>query len=195
MHRTTPHWTLNSQKCSVYTKYLPKKPKFQSVSLYDQQFSRYKVAENRKCTEWPQTDLKHLTVKSTLHTLNTYPMRPKCWCFSLYDYPFPRYKVDQNRKQTEWPQTELKHLTVKVTLYTIEWSPPGAHIVVRFALRPAICEIQGRRKSEMHRMTPNWTWTLNSQKYPVYTKYLPPEAQILLRFALRPADSKMSHIL
>ncbi len=29
------------------------------------------------------------------------------------------------------------------------------------------------RKSEMHQMTPNWTWTLNSQNYPVYTKGLP----------------------
>ncbi len=25
----------------------------------------------------------------------------------------------------------------------------------------------------MHWMTPNWTWTLNSQKYPIYSKYLP----------------------
>ncbi len=30
-------------------------------------------------------------------------------------------------------------------------------------------------------MTPNWTWTLNNQKYPVYTKDLLPEAQILVR--------------
>ncbi len=26
---------------------------------------------------------------------------------------------------------------------------------------------------QIHRMTPNWTWTLNSQKYTVYTEYLP----------------------
>ncbi len=25
----------------------------------------------------------------------------------------------------------------------------------------------------MHRVTPNWTWTLNSQKHPMWTKYLP----------------------
>ncbi len=47
----------------------------------------------------------------------------------------------------------------------------------------------------MPRMIPNWTWTLNSQKYPAYTRYLPREAQILVRFALRPAVSKISHIL
>ena len=45
-------------------------------------------------------------------------------------------------------------------------------ILVRFALQIAVSEIQGRQKSETHRMPPNWTWTLNSQKYPVYTKYV-----------------------
>ena len=49
-------------------------------------------------------------------------------------------------------------------------------MLVRFALWLAVSEIQhvqGPQKSETHRMTPNWTWTLNNQKYPTYTKYLP----------------------
>ena len=63
--------TLNCQKypTCIYTEYvLPKA----IVSLWDQPFSRCKVVENPKCTEWPQTDLEHLTVKSTLHILKTY---------------------------------------------------------------------------------------------------------------------------
>ncbi len=41
-------------------------------------------------------------------------------------------------------------------------------ILVRFALRFAVSEIQhvlvhGPQKSEIHRMTPNWISTLNSQ--------------------------------
>ena len=44
---------------------------FSSVLLYDQPFSRYKVDENRKCTEW-QNDLEHLTVKRTLETLRNH---------------------------------------------------------------------------------------------------------------------------
>ncbi len=40
----------------------------------------------------------------------------------------------------------------------------------------------------MHRMSTNWTWTLNSQKYPVYTT---PEAQILLIFSRFP-DTRFS---
>ncbi len=52
---------------------LTPKPQFSSVSLSRQLFSRYQIVENQKCTEWLQTDLEHLPVKSTLYTLNTYP--------------------------------------------------------------------------------------------------------------------------
>ena len=77
MHRMTPNWTwtFDSQKYTVYMTYLPLGPKFWSVFLYDLPFPRCnmnKVGEKRKCTEWPQTELEHLTVKSTLYTLNTY---------------------------------------------------------------------------------------------------------------------------
>ncbi len=34
-------------------------------------------------------------------------------------------------------------------------------------------------KSEMHRMTSKWPWTLISQKYPVYIKYLPQTSKFL----------------
>ncbi len=82
-------------------------------------------------------------------------------------------KVGENRKCTEWPQTGLEDFTVKRTLYIDSILIPEAQILVRFALRLAVSEIQGLQKSEMHRVTPNWTWTLNSQKYSIYTKYLP----------------------
>ncbi len=68
---------------------------------------------------------------------------------------------------------------------------PGAKIFVRFALWLSVSEIQGRQKLEMHRMTPNWTWTLNSQNYPIYTVNIPPEGHILVRFALRPVVFKI----
>ena len=34
---------------------------------------KIQVCKNRKCTEWPQNDRKHLSVKNTLYTLNTHP--------------------------------------------------------------------------------------------------------------------------
>ncbi len=108
------------------------------------------------------------------------------------------YRISENQKCTEWPQTELEHLTVKSSLYTLKtylWAVE-AQILVRFALRLAVSEIhvQGRRKSKMHRMTPNWNWILNSQNCSIYTKYLPPEAQILVRFALWLAISEIQHV-
>ena len=42
----------------------------------------------------------------------------------------------------------------KYPLYT-EYSPQ-AQILLRFALRPAVFEMQGCRKSEMHWITPEW---------------------------------------
>ena len=63
---------LTSQVSCIHWILIPE-PKFHSDSLYDQPFSRYKIVENRKCTEWPQNNLKFLTVKSTLYTLNTHP--------------------------------------------------------------------------------------------------------------------------
>ena len=76
------------------------------------------------------------------------------------------YKVFENQQCTEWPQTELEHVTDKSTLYTLN-TYPDAQILVRFALRPAVFKIQGRRKTEMHWMTPKLNLNTNSQSYPV----------------------------
>ncbi len=60
-------WTRNGQRHPVYAKYLA----CSLVCLLStiKRFSRYKVVENRKYTEWPQNDLEHfLTVKSTLYS-------------------------------------------------------------------------------------------------------------------------------
>ena len=60
---------MNCQKYPTSPKYLTPRPKFWSISLYDQLFSRYEVLENRKFTEWSQTDLELLMVKNILYTL------------------------------------------------------------------------------------------------------------------------------
>ncbi len=62
-------WTFICQTCSVYAEYLPPEVKCLSVWLYDQAFLRYKFIENWKRTKWPQTDLEHIAVKSSLHIL------------------------------------------------------------------------------------------------------------------------------
>ena len=83
MHPMTSDWawSLNYQRYPEYTKYLPMKPKFPSVSLYVQPFARHKIVSNRKCTGWLQIDLGHLAVKGAL---NTYPkFHPFC-CISSH---------------------------------------------------------------------------------------------------------------
>ncbi len=105
------------------------------ASLQDQSFSRYKVVEKQKCTEWPQSDLNLVTVESTcihwmltpeaqislrdaaqstLYILNTHTRGPNFTPFSS-----TRYRVVENRKCTEWPQSDFTHLTVTGYLYTL----------------------------------------------------------------------------
>ncbi len=89
-------------------------------------------------------------------------------------------KISNAPNDPNW--TSIEHLTVKGTLYTIDtypWSPnfgPLRSTTSRF--RDTTCT-RGRRKSEMHRMTPNWIWTLNSQKFSICTKWLPLRSKFL----------------
>ena len=45
-------------------------------------------AENQKWTDWPHTELEHLTVKSTLHMPSTYPRGPNFGPFCYTISPF-----------------------------------------------------------------------------------------------------------
>ena len=52
-------------------------------------FSRYKVIENQKnhkCTEWPQNDFEHLTVKITMYLNWHLHTRPKFWPADLENF-------------------------------------------------------------------------------------------------------------
>ncbi len=77
MHQMTPEL---SQPPLPFQKYLTLKStlytinihpgfQFHSVSLIEKPFLRYNVVKNRKCTQWPQNDLNHLTVQSIYWTL------------------------------------------------------------------------------------------------------------------------------
>ena len=82
MHQMSPAWpgTLERQSALHITHTLSTyhtKPKSWLVSLYGQTF-----CGNPKCAEWLQNDLEHVTDKSTMFTLNTYPRDPKFGPFS-----------------------------------------------------------------------------------------------------------------
>ncbi len=84
VHETWPLAKVPEVACII--SFYPKGAKLGLFSLYGQRLLRYEQIfalvlavseiqghENWKCNEWSQTELEHLTVKSTLHTLNTYP--------------------------------------------------------------------------------------------------------------------------
>ncbi len=108
MYRMTSEWPwiLNSEEYYVYTKLVP--TLVRSISLYDQTFFRYNIAEHRKCTEWPQNCLTCQT-----YSINTkhLTMRNKLWSISLaYDQAFSRYKVVEKKAEMHqmthgWPWT------------------------------------------------------------------------------------------
>ncbi len=155
MQWITPNWpwTLNNNKYSAGTKDLPLRWNFGPFCSTTTSFRDMRSPETRKCTEWPETELGHLTVKSTLYTLITYHWGSnflfRCALRLALSEKLQRYnmyKVGENRKYIEWPQTERDHITLKRTLYTL--NTPEDQISVRFALRLATSEIhvQGRRK-------------------------------------------------
>ncbi len=176
MHRMTPNWpwTINSQKYSAGTKYLPLRPKFWSILLYHHKKGRQKLEMHRKTT---QTKLKHLnTVKSTLYTLNTYSWGSNFGPFRSTISRFRDTICTRSAKIGNAPNYPKLNLnTSQSKVLDIHYSYCKVQILVRFALRLAVSEIQhvqGQWKLEMHRMTPKWTWRLNSQNYPVSTTYL-----------------------
>ena len=126
---TDPKMTLNptGQIHHIHVLLVSMTPKFRSISLYDQPFSKYRQFWG-KCTEWPQNDLKPYKVKGTSYVFYYYPrvcvlsisLSIKFHLIFLDDQPFSRYNVVDNQKCTsEWPQNDLEHLTVKRTLYIL----------------------------------------------------------------------------
>ncbi len=64
-----------------------------------------------------QTELEHLTVKSTPYTLNTYPSGPNFGPFRSTTSCFRDTKSSKIGNAPSDPKLNLEHLTVKGTLY------------------------------------------------------------------------------
>ena len=124
----------------MYTEYSPPRPKFHSVSLYDQPFSRYRFFENRKCTEWPQNDLKHLSVKNTLCTLNTHTRGPNFIPFCSTTSCFRDIRLSIIGNAPNDPRMTLITEVFKSTLCTLNGHSWG-QISLRFALRSLVFQI------------------------------------------------------
>ncbi len=116
-----------------------------------------------KFIEWPQTKLEYLTVKSIPFRSTNSRFRDTTCTRSG--------KIGKHRMTQNWTWT----LNSKNTLYTkymLNTYVRGPNIGPFSSASSRFLDTR-LSKSEMHRITPNWTWTRNSQKYPTCTKYLP----------------------
>ncbi len=71
------------------------------------------LTENRKCTKLPQSDLKHLTVKSTQYTFNTDPRGPNFTQFRSTNSRFRDTNLPKtgNAPNYMYPQNDLNQLS------------------------------------------------------------------------------------
>ncbi len=115
-----------------------------------------------KCTEWPQMTLNHTQSKlphicvtrlQESHISLRFALRP-----AIFD--IQAILRQWHRTIPKWPSTLQGHMC-PICVTSIHES----HISLRFALRPAVFEIQAILRQE-HRMTPNWSWTLQGQITP-----------------------------
>ncbi len=109
------------------------------------------------------------TLNSQKYTLNTYThaevrMLVRFVVWLAVSEIKGRQKSEMHQMSPNWTWTLNSQ---KYSIYTTYLFTAEAWILVRFALRVTGSRIQGRQKLEIHWITPNWIWTLNSQKYHV----------------------------
>ena len=144
----------------MYTPSPSPRPKFLSLSLYDEPFLSY-TTYSEKCTEWPQMTFTCSRSKIPICMLQT-PPRPKFSSVSLYDEPFSIYRPIFGKVHRMTPN-HLDMFKVKNTNMCAT-NTPEAQISVRFALWWAVFELWPNfRKSALN--DPKWPWHVPSQKY------------------------------
>ena len=121
-----------------------------------------------------------LTIKSILHTPNTYPEAQIIIHFALQP-GFLEYKVIENRKSSEFCQTDLENLSQVPCIHWI--LTPEAQMFIRF-VRPGIFDT---RLSKIGNALNDPRLTLNAwlSKLHCINWILTPDAQILIHFAVQ----------
>ena len=78
-------------------------------------FSEIHGRQKRQCTEWPQTELEHRTVKSTLYVSNTYPeaqilvrfaLRPVSKILRIISFPIDYHVKRPKKEQNNMPKIQ-----------------------------------------------------------------------------------------
>ncbi len=131
-----------------------------------------------KCTEWPLNDIEHYKVKGCFNNNNLFIFYSTniyvslCWtklkvvhctCIGKTSQKFPWTGL-----RTEGGVMFWNFHSHMIQNYR-KWNKKQE---ARVALLGYLLKEYRSQKIGIHRMTPNWTWTPNSQKYSIYTKYL-----------------------
>ncbi len=114
MYRATSDWpwTLNNQKYPIYIPHI-----YYYIYIYTSFWDTVLLKFGRKCTEWPQNDFGHSTVKRI----------PNLCPFLLYDLPFLRNTVTKNQKKSEMQRKTSELLS---TLNHQKYSQAYIHLVL-----------------------------------------------------------------
>ncbi len=141
-------------------------PKFRQFRSITSSFQDKKASEIRKCTEWPHTDFEILIFRGPC-------LGP--FCFMTIRFRDARSKIEKigyspdDLKMTLNSEKYFAHihsvLTPTANFRSISLYYGQLFSEYRF--------VKTRKYRNLHRMTPDWLWTLNGKKHPVYTKYLP----------------------
>ncbi len=140
--------------------------------------------KNWKCTEWPQTDLGNLTVKSGLYALSKfiegqivimwkvlyirYVHDPDAkivvhfaqWPAVIQIYGFGKsVKSEMHRIISDWPWMHNIY-----TPNTLKKYPTRHRFVPVLLYKQSFSRYKVGKNSEMHRMSSEWPWTFSSQE-------------------------------
>ncbi len=112
--------------------------KFQPLSLYNETFSSYRPFWD-KCTEWPQNYLEYYKPQGQTYHID----------LLITSTPESQFKLPVFwDKRTAWPQNNIEHY-LKLKLPHMSTSVKESHILLRFALRPAVIELQALNEPQM----------------------------------------------
>ncbi len=164
MHRMTPTWpwTPQGQMYLIYVLHIYSDPslKFHSTTSRFQEIQAILRQVHRMTPKWPRA----YSIKCTPYVLLVSPSL-KFHSVSVYGQPFSSYNPFEESAQTD-PQMTLNPTRSKVPHIRVT-SVPESQITLRFAIRPAVFEIEAILR-QVDRMTSIWPWTLQGQRYPTY---------------------------
>ncbi len=144
----------------VYVLLVSPLPKFQSVLLYDKQFSRCRPFWDW-CTNWPQNDLEPNKVNVPHICYQCLWVSSYSILFSLRPAVFELQEI--LRKVHQKTQNDLEPYKVTGIPYMCYQYPQAPNCTHFQSSTKRFWETGHFEK--VHRMTPNWLWTLQGQMY------------------------------